>query len=563
MPVLRNVVARLGVEYDPDGADEAERSIKKITKSLFGLAAVIATAAGAFKLIGLASDAQEALNVMNFAFGESTEKVKAWATEFGNAAGRSEFALRKTASTLGAVLNPLMDQNQEAAANMSMGLAQLSVDLGSFFDVADENALVALRSGLVGEMEPLRRFGVVMTQDALSAFALSQGLSSNVMNMDIATKTMLRYNFIMQETAIAQGDAERTSMNWANSTKALQGALHEMGTNAGMVLLPVAEKILIWARDLTKAFSKLAKETDIVKAIMITLGGLAVGLGIKMAIAWAPALATILLMAAGFVLAILVVEDFIGLLTGKKSAIGHFINQIFGPGSAEDAVRNLKDAFEGMVLYMENEVFPAWQSLGSLLGTWKDKANENINDFFNNLLSKFETAAVKMQEFAESLKDTLTEGAEWLGIDTDALGKAWDKSYKELNKGVSDMFNLEADSQGRTGLTQAMFGGSDDSVFEAGARTTGVDRERRENQAIKDEASNQALYATISKDVLRAGRSGSKDARKAIYEVSEELNINITGMSNKEAAKEVAAAVTEAGKKGNKKMLKALKQGAE
>jgi hypothetical protein len=170
--------------------------------------------------------------------------------------------------------------SREGAAEMSKGLAQLSVDLGSFFNVADVDALNALRSGIVGELEPLKRFGIVMTEAALKQFALDQGIRKQIKSMSIAEKTTLRYKFIMARTADAQGDAEKTADTFANASKGLQSALKDMATTIGKKLLPAAEGIVVTLRDWVRALEPLLVDSEALEVILAVLGTAMLGLAV-------------------------------------------------------------------------------------------------------------------------------------------------------------------------------------------------------------------------------------------------------------------------------------------
>ncbi|NIQ91019.1 MAG: hypothetical protein GWM98_04715 [Nitrospinaceae bacterium] len=246
--IVRELVATLGIKTDPRSFKKADSSLKGVVKGIrnVAIAAVSAwaTIRGGFKLIELASDAKETLNVIDAAFKDNKQTVLDWSKTFAKTAGRSTNDMREMAATLGAVLNPLMDGNSEQAAKMSTRLSELAVDLGSFYNAAEPDVLQALRAGLTGEAEPLKRFGVVMNQDTLAAFALSRGIQKNVKDMSIAEKTALRYAFIVDVTSQAHGDAAKTSEGWANASKALRAKIKDIATALGAKLLPHAEKVV-------------------------------------------------------------------------------------------------------------------------------------------------------------------------------------------------------------------------------------------------------------------------------------------------------------------------------
>ena len=226
MAVLREITARLGLQLDRRSFAQAEQRVEGLTGALDrlgGLAFAIGTGVAFNQLIGLASDAQETLNKLDVTFQDSAESVKQWATDFSASAGRSEFAMREVAADLGSILNPLLDENAELAAKMAIGLSQAVVDIESFTNAEQLgiDTAVAVRSAIVGETESIKRLGIVMLDASLEAFRLEKGITTAFKSMSIAEKTALRYEFILQESKLAQGDAARTSEMWALSGPSL------------------------------------------------------------------------------------------------------------------------------------------------------------------------------------------------------------------------------------------------------------------------------------------------------------------------------------------------------
>jgi hypothetical protein len=440
MAVLRDLVARLGLDFDGKAFNEGEKavgSLKGAMSSLAQAAAAGAIAKGLFELTKMASDASETMNVLSASFGEQEEDVTSWATTFAKEAGRSEFLLREMAGTLGAVLNPMMEGNTEAAAEMSTGFAALAVDLGSFFNAADDDALQALRSGLVGEAEPLKRFGIVMNEATLASFALDQGIRKSVKSMSNAEKTTLRYNFIMSQTVNAQGDAAKTSEGWANASKAVAASLTDLGTKMGLVLLPFAEKTLGVVRGIIDGFTVWAENSKILEAALIVLGGILVAIGIKMLIAFAPVILAFLKIALIIAVVTLAIDDFLTFLDGGDSVIGRFINMIFGPGSATAAANALKEAWAGLVLFFKTEVVPVFKLVLAHIGIWIESVMEAwqnlfsdmrggwkiLSEIFGKISNWLGTLTDKMAKFGGEVLGVLDTAAGFLGIDTNLSGE--------------------------------------------------------------------------------------------------------------------------------------------
>ena len=73
----------------------------------------------------------------------------------------------------------------------------------------------------------------------LNAFALQQGLTKTFEKMSQGEQTMLRYQYLMQATADAQGDFARTSDGYANGLRLLESNIESIKTTVGNMLIPI------------------------------------------------------------------------------------------------------------------------------------------------------------------------------------------------------------------------------------------------------------------------------------------------------------------------------------
>lgn len=73
----------------------------------------------------------------------------------------------------------------------------------------------------------------------LEAFALQQGITKAFDKMSQGEQTLLRYQYLMQATADAQGDFARTSDGYANGLRLLESNIDSIKTRLGQVLVPV------------------------------------------------------------------------------------------------------------------------------------------------------------------------------------------------------------------------------------------------------------------------------------------------------------------------------------
>lgn len=192
--------------------------------------------------IELASDLTEIQNVLDAAFGDNADKVNEWAITTASAFGLTEIQAKQFASTTGAILSG-MSITGDQALTMSTQIAQLTGDMASFYNLDHEEAFNKIKSGLTGETEPLKSLGIVMTETNLAAFALAEGMEKTYAQMSASEKTILRYNYLINQTSLAHGDFASTADSYANASQQLTNQLEASSATLGSGLLPVLSKM--------------------------------------------------------------------------------------------------------------------------------------------------------------------------------------------------------------------------------------------------------------------------------------------------------------------------------
>ncbi len=247
-------------------------SLGKITQSVKKLGAAVGVSFGITALIkfgkeslNLASDIQEVQNVVDTAFGSMSGMVEEFASTAIEKFGMSELAAKRTASTYMA-MSKGMKLYGEQAAQMAIDAAGRTGDIASFYNMTQSEADTMLKSIWTGETESLKRIGVVMTQTNLDQYALQKGFGKTTSSMNQQELTMLRYQYVMEQTSLAAGDFEKTQDSWANQTRVLterwKQFLSLMGTGLIQMLTPALKflnqmmSVLIRFAD---AFSKVTE----------------------------------------------------------------------------------------------------------------------------------------------------------------------------------------------------------------------------------------------------------------------------------------------------------------
>ena len=126
---------------------------------------------------------------------------------------------------------------------MSKSMVQLAGDMASFHDQDPTEMLEKLRSGLSGEAEPLRKFGILISEAAVKQKAYQLGIAKTGAELTEAQKVQARYALIMEQSSKAQGDFARTSDSVANKQRTLAAETENTAAAFGQSLLPVMQAL--------------------------------------------------------------------------------------------------------------------------------------------------------------------------------------------------------------------------------------------------------------------------------------------------------------------------------
>lgn len=179
-----------------------------------------------------ASDLAEVQNVVDVTFGDGASEIERWAKKAQSQFGLTETQAKRFTSTIGAMMKSAGLAGPEIVG-MSENLAGLAADMASFYNMDFETAFNKIRSGISGETEPLKQLGINMSVANLEAYALTQGVTKAFDKMSQGEQTMLRYQYLMQATADAQGDFARTADGYANAQRRVQTALESIKASIG------------------------------------------------------------------------------------------------------------------------------------------------------------------------------------------------------------------------------------------------------------------------------------------------------------------------------------------
>lgn len=215
-------------------------------------AAAAAVSIGAFlkDSVSAASDVQEAGTKTEAIFGkQGAASIQAWAKTAKDSIGQSRLAALDSAATFG-VFGKAAGKTGKPLAEFSTGLSNLSSDLASFYNTSPEEAAQAIASGLRGEAEPLRKYGVLLDDATLRQKALKMGLVKTTKEaLTPQQKVLAAQAVIYDQTKDAQGDFAKTSGGLANQQRTLAARFEDLKVKVGDKLLPVVNQFVGFISD--------------------------------------------------------------------------------------------------------------------------------------------------------------------------------------------------------------------------------------------------------------------------------------------------------------------------
>lgn len=221
--------------------------------------------------VKLASDFDESMNKVNVAFKGSAKEVVAFSKTTLKSFGIAQGTALDMAAQFGD-MSTSMGLSTGQASKLSTGLVGLAGDLASFKNMNIQEVTTALNGVFTGETESLKRLGVVMTENNLKHFAMSQGIKGNIKDLDESQKVLLRYNYVMAKTANAHGDFERTGGGAANQMRMFGESMKELGVSFGQVILPAVTSIIKVLNGMLLKMNELSPAT---KTFLLIAGGIA------------------------------------------------------------------------------------------------------------------------------------------------------------------------------------------------------------------------------------------------------------------------------------------------
>lgn len=408
-------------------------------------------------------------------FGDNFKYIEAQAANAAKSMGMSKTEAIGSAGTFGALFSGMQIGAKESAY-MSLALNQLAGDLGSFYGVATDDALVALRSGLVGESEPLRRFGVNLNEATIKAEAFRLGLTKADVDQVKLTKSQIdlsqaRYDGtqILKKYGANSGEYIRAQNKIAKAEQDVEKAM--AGSKVELTAAQKAQasySLILQQSSVAHGDFALTADGPVNRAK--TLAASIEDLKAQFGEAVSP------VFEAGLKTALAATDSIRVWWTENGAGVKQWITDTFGvdpAASFREGLHKITQWFTDHGLTMQNfktglgEVKTGWDQLtgatennGSVLGTWHENFINNVNDFregltggkepMDALADGWNRITTAVSEFFSNVGEVLT------GFKNDVLDPLWG-TYQNIMGAAGGLLGI-GDNREDMGWREKLFG---------------------------------------------------------------------------------------------------------
>ncbi len=261
---------KIDLDYKDSGYNNAQKNLKTYKNTLSGMSTDANRSSASLKGLGAsfgivnkavsiggllafsktlsssisnAMDMIETANLFSVSLGNMEDQALETVDALNEAFGLDTTNLKDQIGTY-SLLARSMGATDKQAETLATNTAKLALDLSSLTNVPINQVMADLKSGLIGQSETVYKYGIDVTEASLKQEALNQGITTSVRNMSQGQKLLLRYNVMLNQTGLAQGDFAKTIESPANQLRVLQARITTLSRAIGSIFLPMLASIL-------------------------------------------------------------------------------------------------------------------------------------------------------------------------------------------------------------------------------------------------------------------------------------------------------------------------------
>jgi len=252
-------------------------TFRSVATPLIAVASIGAISSFVSKSVDAFAELEDSTAAAGVVFGDSMQTIIDQSNTAAQTIGISKQQVIDAANTFGTYGKSAGLAGKDLAGFASQ-MTTLAGDMASFRGTSPEQAIEAIGSALRGEMEPIRKFGVLLDDATLRSQAMKMGLIATTdEGLTPQVKVLAAQAAILAQTSDAQGDFARTSQSTANVQKTLAAESANLSAEIGRKLAPAitaAQKAGIGFLDfVNENMAVLAPLAGALGAVAAAIGG--------------------------------------------------------------------------------------------------------------------------------------------------------------------------------------------------------------------------------------------------------------------------------------------------
>lgn len=260
------------------GATAAKGFRGSFIGGLKGIAGPLAAIFAGTKIFGFfknavagASDLEESVNAVNVVFGDAAQGVLKLSKQAARGVGLSKAEFNGLAVQFSAFAKEVAGAEGDVTGTIDK-ITTRAADFASVMNIDVSKAAEIFQSGLAGETEPLRKFGIDLSAATVKAHAYKEGIAESGEELTEQQKIQARYSALMQQTNQVQGDFANTSGSLANQQRILSARWTDIQATLGKALLPAVTAVVTSFGDLLDVMVAAGGWVSRNKEVFIALG---------------------------------------------------------------------------------------------------------------------------------------------------------------------------------------------------------------------------------------------------------------------------------------------------
>ena len=247
--------------------------MKGLAAGAVGFGATMAFAIGK-QAVSAASNLQQSMGAVDDVFKSSAKQVHAYAQKAADAVGLSRNQYNEMATLIGTQL-----KNGGTAANQLADQAnkviKIGADLSAQFGGSTKDAVDALSAALKGERDPIEKYGISLTQNAIDAEAAALGYKKVNGQLTTQATQAATLSLIHKQSADSTGKFARETDTLAHKQQVLSAKWEDAKAKLGNMLLPIVTKVTGFIAD--HIVPLIGKLPGLLAGLGRVIGGIFVG----------------------------------------------------------------------------------------------------------------------------------------------------------------------------------------------------------------------------------------------------------------------------------------------